>query len=84
MTQKKFQKMMVELAPLRGLLYPRAGPGYLRDVARRIWIMEASGATHFGGPDVFAWYLTDRARKGDSHQKITSYLARRWDERNTT
>ncbi len=83
MTPKIFKKMMTELAPLRALLYPRAGPGYLRDVARQIWILETTGATHFGGPDVFAWYLVSRARAGATHMQITGYVARRWDERNT-
>lgn len=74
---------MRELAPMRVLLRPYADPGWINKIARMIWILEFTGVSHFGGPEVFAWYLTDRARSGDSHMKITSYVARRWDERNS-
>ena len=69
---------------MRVLLRPYADPGWIQKIARMIWILELTGVTHFGGPDVFAWYLTDRARKGDSHLRITSYVSRRWDERPRT
>jgi len=44
-----------------GRLYPECTPRARRELGRTIWILEKSGATHFGGPHVLAWYLVSRA-----------------------
>jgi hypothetical protein len=63
-------------------MYPgHATQGWIKDVAAKVVILEGSGRTHFGGAHVLAWYLTERARKGDTFLQLTSYLWQLWAER---
>lgn len=53
--------MVRELAPLRFIYRGLATPRWMDWLARTIWALETTGATGFGGPDVLAWWLVQRA-----------------------
>lgn len=76
--------LMAELQPLR-VIYPGRATGlYLKTMARQIWILEKTGATHFGGVAVLGWYVVKRARAGEGFLELTSYLNQLWHERMRT
>jgi len=58
---EKIRALVAELRPLRVLFRGLASPGWMQWLAETIWRLETSGATCFGGADVFAWWLVQRA-----------------------
>ncbi len=55
-----FAEMLQHLRTL-GVMYPECTPRAQRALGKAIYIAEKSGASHFGGVEVFAWYLVSRA-----------------------
>lgn len=76
-----FTDLLAELQPLREIYPGRATKGYLRNLGRQIWILEKTGASHFGGPAVLAWWLVQRACAGETFMRLTSYVAQLYHER---
>lgn len=65
-----------------GSLYPECTTGMQRQLFRRVLVLEVLGLTHFGGPEIFAWYLVHRAlSKRPSWLQLVSYVEQLWTER---
>lgn len=47
------------LRPLQDY-FPEATAGFLSRLAWEIWQLEITGFTHFGGPEIMAWWLVQR------------------------
>ena len=70
-TQSNDPKAVAEqLRPLAGY-FPKVTKGQLAKLAWRIWQLEATGATHFGGADVLAWWLVQRCQPPPALTKAT-------------
>lgn len=54
-------ELVEQLRPL-GVIFPEATPGFLSRLAWQVWQLEVTGATHFGGPDILAWWIVQRCR----------------------
>ena len=60
--------VLKELEPLRSYYPGKATRGLLGKLADDIVLLEVFGLTHFGGPDVIAWWLVLQARKDIVHK----------------
>ena len=59
-----------------------ADPGWQRRIAVKVVECEINGLTHFGGSDVYLWWLAKQVREqGWDYMQVTKYVEWRYQER---
>lgn len=59
--RQKLDALVRELSPLRHLYPGKATPRWISWLAGVIWELEETGSPGFGGADILAWWLVQRA-----------------------